>query len=81
MGIYAQFVPEGQRRAVEQMNEYVKKSILEAGTETCHSIGTINRVKMTHTFCKSAAKWLESMVELVGIEPTTSSLRTMRSPS
>jgi len=24
---------------------------------------------------------LENMVELVGIEPTTSSLRTMRSPS
>ncbi|HZQ96543.1 MAG TPA: tyrosine-type recombinase/integrase [Candidatus Sulfotelmatobacter sp.] len=31
--IYAQFVPEGQRRAVEQMTEYARKSILEAGTE------------------------------------------------
>jgi hypothetical protein len=27
------------------------------------------------------AKVLEGLVELVGIEPTTSSLRTMRSPS
>ncbi len=27
------------------------------------------------------AKLLEGLVELVGIEPTTSSLRTMRSPS
>jgi hypothetical protein len=26
------------------------------------------------------AKWLERLVELVGIEPTTSSLRTMRAP-
>jgi site-specific recombinase XerD len=33
MDIYAQFVPEGQRRAVEQMNEYAKRSILEAGTK------------------------------------------------
>ena len=31
MDIYAQFVPEGQRRAVEQMGAYYRKSIAEAG--------------------------------------------------
>lgn len=33
MEIYAQFVPEGQRRAVQQMSDYARRSILEAGTE------------------------------------------------
>jgi integrase len=33
MDIYAQFVPEGQRRAVEQMSAYAKKSVAEAGTK------------------------------------------------
>ena len=33
MDIYAQFVPEGQRRAVEQMGEYARKAIADAGTE------------------------------------------------
>lgn len=32
MEIYAQFVPEGQRRAVEQMNEYARRSITKSGT-------------------------------------------------
>jgi integrase len=31
--IYAQFVPEGQRQAVEQMKEYAKRNVLEAGTK------------------------------------------------
>jgi hypothetical protein len=30
---------------------------------------------------REACKSLKDLVELVGIEPTTSSLRTMRSPS
>ena len=30
---------------------------------------------------ETRGKWLIRLVELVGIEPTTSSLRTMRSPS
>lgn len=34
MDIYAQFVPEGQRRAVEQMGMYARKAIAEAGTKT-----------------------------------------------
>lgn len=33
MEIYAQFVPEGQKRASEQMAEYVEKSLLDAGTK------------------------------------------------
>jgi site-specific recombinase XerD len=33
MDIYAQFVPEGQRRAVAQMSEYVRKSATDAGTK------------------------------------------------
>jgi integrase len=31
--IYAQFVPEGQRHVVEQMKEYAKRNVLEAGTK------------------------------------------------
>jgi hypothetical protein len=31
--IYAQFVPEGQRQAVEQMKKYAKRNVLEAGTK------------------------------------------------
>jgi site-specific recombinase XerD len=33
MEIYAQFVPEGQRRPVEQMTEYARKSVVDAGTK------------------------------------------------
>jgi integrase len=33
MDIYAQFVPEGQRRAVEQMGVYVRRAIADAGIE------------------------------------------------
>jgi integrase len=33
MDIYAQFVPEGQRRAVEQMGLYARKAMAEAGTK------------------------------------------------
>jgi len=33
LSIYAQFVPEGQKRAVEQMAEYARKSVLQAGIE------------------------------------------------
>ena len=33
MEIYAQFVPEGQRRAVEQMQEYARRSAMKAGTD------------------------------------------------
>ncbi len=32
-------------------------------------------------FASPSLQVIENMVELVGIEPTTSSLRTMRSPS
>jgi integrase len=32
--IYAQVVPEGQRRAVEQMEEYAKQSVLKAGSKS-----------------------------------------------
>lgn len=32
MEIYAQFVPEGQRRAVEQMSEFARRSVQKSGT-------------------------------------------------
>jgi hypothetical protein len=32
MGIYAQIVPEGQHRAVEQMGAYARKAIADSGT-------------------------------------------------
>lgn len=34
MGIYAQFVPEGQRQAVEKMEEYARQQALDAGTKS-----------------------------------------------
>ena len=34
MEIYAQFVPEGQRRAVSQMSEYVRTQVAEAGMKS-----------------------------------------------
>ena len=33
MDIYAQFVPDGQRRAVEQMGEYARQAVLKAGAK------------------------------------------------
>lgn len=38
-------------------------------------------LKMCRSKLSECLQVLENMVELVGIEPTTSSLRTMRSPS
>jgi hypothetical protein len=38
-------------------------------------------LKMWRSKLSECLQVLENMVELVGIEPTTSSLRTMRSPS
>jgi len=31
--IYAQFVPDGQRRAVEQMREYARQAVLKSGAK------------------------------------------------
>ncbi len=61
MDIYAQVVPEAQRRALRKLSEFVNcdRSVTTAG--------------------KPAPQVTENMVELVGLEPTTSSLRTMSS--
>ena len=51
--IYAQFVPEGQRQAVEQMNEYVKRVRQEKRArgwyEACYSLGTIKSFSTMQT--------------------------------
>ena len=85
MDIYAQFVPEAQKRAVAKMSEMVDSRRPGRRNE-----GDVMRsVQSIVTFCDvtgisdpDAVLILKGLlVELVGIEPTTSSLRTMRSPS
>src|SRR5437016_3043782 len=58
------------------------------GRNPTGSVGTAKQVSQLKNWnelerdCRKRARQvIENMVELVGIEPTTSSLRTMRSPS
>jgi hypothetical protein len=63
--LLAQIVPLAQRRALEQLSEFSKS----------HGLSLLKEMTAI------VANPLRRLVELVGIEPTTSSLRTMRSPS
>ncbi len=65
MDIYAQIVAASQRRAVSKLSE-----MLASHVSNWDVMGR-----------SEDSQVIENMVELVGIEPTTSSLRTMRSPS
>jgi len=68
MDIYAQIVAAAQRRAVAKLSE-----MLASNVSNWDEMGRKGRSEDSQV--------LENLVELVGIEPTTSSLRTMRSPS
>ena len=68
MDIYAQFVPESQQAAVARMVDMVEKAS-----------GESNRYVLVRNPQSDSPQVIENMVELVGIEPTTSSLRTMAS--
>ena len=68
MDIYAQIVAAAQRRAVAKLSE-----MLAGNVSNWDEMGRKGRPENSQV--------IENMVELVGIEPTTSSLRTMRSPS
>ena len=68
MDIYAQVVASSQRRAVTKLSE-----MLAGNVSNWDEMGRKGRSEDPQV--------IENMVELVGIEPTTSSLRTMRSPS
>ena len=68
MDIYAQIVAASQRRAVAKLSE-----MLAGNVSNWDEMGRKGRSEDPQV--------IENMVELVGIEPTTSSLRTMRSPS
>ena len=68
MDIYRQFVPSSQRRALTKLSEMRASNVSD-----WDELGTVRDLPGTQVF--------ENLVELVGIEPTTSSLRTMRSPS
>jgi integrase len=67
MDIYRQFVPSSQRRAVAKLSE-----MLAGNVSNWDEMGRKGR--------SESSQVIENLVELVGIEPTTSSLRTMRSP-
>ena len=69
MDIYAQIVPESPRQALGKLSSF---GALNCGREVTNRDQEEAGVD---------SQMLENMVELVGIEPTTSSLRTMRSPS
>ena len=69
MDIYAQFVPESQQAAVAPVVEKVEKAS-----------GESNRYVLVRNPQSDSPQVIENIVELVGIEPTTSSLRTMGSP-
>ena len=66
--IYAQIVAASQRRAVTKLSEMLADNV-----SNWDEMGRKGRAEDSQV--------IENMVELVGIEPTTSSLRTMRSPS
>ena len=66
MDIYAQIVPASQRQALDKLSSFVTRYY---------------RPIETKDPLMKLSKLLKNLVELVGIEPTTSSLRTMRSPS
>ena len=68
MDIYAQFVPESQQAAVARMVDMVEKES-----------GESNRYVLVRNPQSDSPQVIENMVELVGIEPTTSSLRTITS--
>jgi integrase len=68
MDIYAQTVATSQRRAISKLSEMLASSV-----SNWDVMGRKGRSEDSQV--------IENMVELVGIEPTTSSLRTMRSPS
>ena len=63
MDIYAQSVPATQRHALDKLSRFV----------------TTNVTNCDQTLADELPQTTENLVELVGIEPTTSSLRTMRS--
>ncbi len=78
--IYAQTVKEKQRRTVIQLIADMNRDRQKRQSKRCSDqapIGTFWNITSDPTVCNL----LDFLVELVGIEPTTSSLRTMRSPS
>ncbi len=85
MDIYAQFVPEFQRGRWRRWPRWWKtepSNRRELSIELEHSLRRtrFNWNAVEHKSQKRVRKSFR-LVELVGIEPTTSSLRTMRSPS
>ena len=79
MEIYPQIVHAAQKRAVEQIAEVVGERVASARTASADTELNWNEMERKRGVRNSQV--IEKMVELVGIEPTTSSLRTMRSPS
>ena len=77
MDIYAQIVPLAQIRALEQLSEFAKVAAVDSRSKTVQKDEFFKVTEMAEI----VANPLKRLVELVGIEPTTSSLRTMRSPS
>ena len=69
LDIYAQIVPESQRQALRKLSQFVASNCDHAVTNCDQQVAG------------NDSQAIGNMVELVGIEPTTSSLRTMRSPS
>jgi len=57
------------------------KPIVAGGQAGCDTRNDTNNDTIPGVGKEKSPQVLENMVELVGIEPTTSSLRTMRSPS
>ena len=80
MDIYAQYVPESQRQAVEQTCTCWSHAAPHSNGKARPSTNG-NWNVMERKGQNEARHAIDFMVELVGIEPTTSSLRTMRSPS
>ena len=71
MDIYAQFVPEGQRRRSAAIGVRERSVLVHYGPINMEFSSGTGKTRQV----------LRRLVELVGIEPTASSLRTTRSPS
>jgi hypothetical protein len=60
-----------------QLSEFAKVAAVDSRSKTAQKVWFLKVTEIAET----VANPLRRLVELVGIEPTTSSLRTMRSPS